>query len=89
MRNPTLNIATALSAALLSACVAQTPRIDSKFGDAVNIAKAQQTINPDASANRSQTQMDGAAGKSVYDNFQKGVKTPEKQPSVFTIGVGQ
>lgn len=89
MRDQHLYIFTALTSALLvSGCVATTPRLDSKFGDTVNIAKAQQTINPDASANKANPQIDGNAAKSVYDNFEKGIKTPEKQPSAFTIGIG-
>jgi hypothetical protein len=89
MRNHYLFIYASLSCTLLaSGCVATTPRMDSKFGDSVNIAKAQQTINTDASANKANTQIDGNAAKGVYDNFQKGIKTPEKQPSAFTIGVG-
>lgn len=76
------------TAFILPACTQIAPRMDSKFGDAVNIAKAQQTMNPDASAKRDVTRIDGNAAKSVYDNYQKGVKTPEKQPSAFTIGIG-
>lgn len=73
---------------LVGGCTPMAPRMDSKFGDAMNIAKAQQTINPDASANRNVTRMDGQAAKAVFDNYEKGYKTPVKESSIFTIGIG-
>lgn len=72
----------------VSGCVAQNPRLDSKFGDSVNIAKAQQTLNPDASANRAVTRLDGPAATAVFENYEKSYKTPVKPPSSFTIGIG-
>jgi hypothetical protein len=63
--------------------------VDSRFGDSVNIAKAQQTINPDASAKRDVTRIDGQSGKAVFDAYEKSYQAPEKPASVFTIGIGK
>ena len=88
MGKHTLYIFTAVTAATLACgCVSPTPRIDSRFGDAMNIAKAHQTLNPDASAKRDVTRLDGPAAMAVFENYEKSYKTPVKPPSTFTIGV--
>lgn len=83
--------ASVLCAVLFAAagCVSLTPNLDSHFGEAVNLAKAQQTLNPDAWRNTDPvTGMDGKAAKSAYAEYQKSYRTPEPQPNAFTIGVG-
>jgi hypothetical protein len=69
--------ATLLPVCLLTACVPMTPNLDSHFGEAVNMAKAQQTINPDASRNPDPVSgMDGQAGMSAMENYHQSFKTP-------------
>lgn len=82
-------IAAALSVVgTLSACVSTTPQWDQKFGETVNMAIAQQTLNPDASRNTNPVSgIDGRAAREAVDRYQKSFGKPEPQPNVFTIGV--
>lgn len=75
---------------LLAGCASTTtPKLDSKFGDAVNAAKAQQTLNPDASQNTNPVVgMDGQAANAVVDRYHKSYEKPPSTGNVFTIGVG-
>ena len=75
---------------LLSACAQTSPQFDANFGNTVRAAVAQQTLNPDASANTAPISgMDGRAAREAVDRYQKSFTVPELQPSVFTIGVGR
>ena len=70
------------------ACIATTPRLDARFGDAVNIAKAQQTLNPDASKNRNIVAgIDGKAAQEAILRYRETFKNPPPPANVFTIGV--
>ncbi len=72
----------------LTGCVNTTPVLDSHFGEAVNTAKAQQTINPDAAKNKQAAGMDGQTAKSALDRYQQSFESPPVSPNVFNIGVG-
>lgn len=80
-----------LAVAVLSGCAASTtPRTDEKLGDAVNRAKAQQTINHNASQNADPVKgIDGQAANSSIDNYHKAYESPTAAPSggLGTIGV--
>jgi predicted component of type VI protein secretion system len=69
----------AVSAFLLltvAGCVNTSP-VDRHFGEAINMIKAQQTLNPTAALNANPvTGIDGQAAKSAYDQYQKTFKTP-------------
>jgi len=79
----------ALSAALLAACTPLTPNLDSHFGDAVNIAKSQQTINPDASQNTDPVSgVDGKAGQSAKESYDKSFKAPPPATVTNLINIG-
>jgi hypothetical protein len=90
-----LTIAAALLA--LQACAtsrpletyfAVSPRLDASLGDAVNIAKAQQTLNPDASKNRNIVAgIDGKAAQETILRYRESFKSPPPPSNVFTIGV--
>lgn len=56
---------------MLTACVTSPPpRMDAKFGEAVDMAKAQQTLNPDASLDTEPVMgIDGLAGDAGFDNY--------------------
>ena len=75
---------------LLAGCAATTtPVLDSHFGESVALLKAQQIMYPDAYRNMDPVSgMDGKAGASAYQRYQKSFTTPEPQTNVFTIGVG-
>ena len=70
------------------ACLANSPRLDATFGDSVNIAKAQQTLNPDASRNRNAVAgIDGKAAQDTMVRYHESFKSPPPPTNVFTIGV--
>lgn len=68
-------------------CVSPSPVLDSRFGLAVNTAKAQQTINPEAGKNTDPVRgIDGRAAKDSMERYHDSFKAP---PPTFTvIGVG-
>jgi hypothetical protein len=68
----------------------ETPRLDCRFGDAVNLAKARQVLDKDAAARnagKNAAGVDGVAAKAALDRYEKSFRTPEPTPSVFSIGV--
>lgn len=76
-----------LLASLLTAC-SSTPYLDSRFGEAVNMAKAQQTINPEASQDMDPvTGIDGKAAKEGIDRYHESFKTPPSTAGILTIDV--
>lgn len=78
-----------LVAGLTSCATSSTPQFDSGFGDAVNAARAQQTINPDASQNtKSVDGIDGEAANSVMDRYHQSFDKPPATGNIFNIGVG-
>ena len=78
------------AASLLAGCAATTtPVLDSHFGESVALLKAQQIMYPDAYRNTNPVSgMDGKAGASAYQRYQKSFSAPEPQTNVFAIGVG-
>jgi hypothetical protein len=72
----------------LAACTT-TPNLDRNFGQAVNQAKAQQTINPDASLNTDPVAgLDGVAANAAIDNYTKSVQAPPEPATIINIGGG-
>lgn len=75
----------------LTACASGTPEtttpyLDQHFGEAVNQAKAQQTLNPDASRNTDPVAgIDGKAAQAALDSYHEGMKTPAPV-NVINIG---
>jgi hypothetical protein len=77
-----------IGSAAIVGCAAQTPYMDQRFGEAVNAAKAQQTLNPDASLNMEPVVgMGGPAASAVIIRYNESYKTPPASTDVFTIGV--
>jgi len=84
-----LVLATLFGTVVLAGCATNTPYIDQHFGEAVNAAKAQQTINPDASQNTDPVAgVDGQAANAAIDRYHKSFVQPPVTPNVFNIGVG-
>lgn len=82
----TLVILVALTAGL-TACMPLTPNLDRNFGQAVNQAMAQQTLNPDASLNTDPVAgLDGVAANAAIDNYTKSVQTAPEPARVINIG---
>lgn len=84
-----MHISSLLLLLAVSGCSSMTPMLDRHFGESVNLAKAQQTLHPEASRNQDTVRgMDGKAAKSAYDAYQKSYTTPPPPSNVFAIGVG-
>lgn len=82
-------LAAASCTALLTACAATTPALDANFGDAVRQARAAQTLNPTASANRDPVLgIDGRAGAAAQDRYQESFRSPPKTFEITNIGGG-
>jgi hypothetical protein len=80
----------ALLVCAASGCESTTPRLDSRFGDSVNAAKAQQTINPDASRNPDPVAgLDGTAAKDSIDRYQNTFKQPPPTFTIINVGGGR
>jgi hypothetical protein len=74
---------------LLAACTAQSPKLDSQFGQSMSLLQLQQVRHPDAGQLYSTADgMDGRAANSAYQQYQKSYQAPEPQPQAFTIGIG-
>jgi len=83
MRSIFLLITAFLIAAI--GCAETTPHLDSIFGDAVNAAKAQQTINPDASRNPDPVAgLDGTPATDSIDRYRNTFKEPQRTFSITT-----
>jgi hypothetical protein len=81
-------LAIALTAAL-TACVPATPRLDAELGKAVNMAKALQVANPDASNNADPVKgIDGQAGDAIVDNYRESFVNPRPALSGGVVNVG-
>lgn len=82
-------LASLFASATLAGCATNTPVLDKHFGEAVNAAKAQQTINPDASLNTDPVAgVDGKAADAAVDRYHKSFVQPPATTNVFTIGIG-
>lgn len=76
-----------LAAVMLSACASRTPYLDSRFGHAVNTAKAMQTVNPQASRNTDPvTGLDGSSAKDTIDRYRDSFKAPVETFEVLGTG---
>jgi hypothetical protein len=81
-------LATCTLSACASTVIETTPHWDSYFGADARAAFGQQIIHPDAGRNADPVAgMDGRAGRSAYERYQKASSDPAPQPSSFTIGV--
>ncbi|WP_343728829.1 hypothetical protein [Duganella sp.] len=75
-------------AVLLSAC-ANSPRLDREFGNSLRLARAQQTLNPEAGrVQRPVNGLDAQAAGAAYQNYQQSFISKDDQNNGFTIGVG-
>ena len=76
-------------AMILPACVPTTPRLDAQFGTAVEMARAQQIANPDASFNSTVVKgIDGQAGAAAVSNYRESFINPRPAPTGGVVNVG-
>jgi hypothetical protein len=79
-----------LASCAIVSCANKPTYLDQHFGEAVNAAKAQQIINPDApQALYPLGGIDGQAANASIDRYHKTFMTPPATASVFTIGIGK
>lgn len=78
----------ALAAPLVAACAGSpTPVYDAHFGDAVRAARAQQTLNPEASQNPDPVAgIDGQAAREAMERYHESFKSPPPTFNVINIG---
>ena len=68
----TMVIASIVTVGCNSVPVSTTPGTDTRFGESLNIIKAQQTINPNASRNTNPvTGIDGKAARAAIEQYRK------------------
>lgn len=73
--------------ALTSGCVATTPDMDAKYGDAVRAARQMQTLNPAApKGNDPVLGVSGTAAVSAQERYQDSFKSPVKTFGASGIG---
>lgn len=68
----------------------QSPRLDCRFGSAVDMAVARQIADQDAAARNAGKPADGIGGiaaKEAVDRYNKSFRAPDPNTSAFTIGV--
>jgi hypothetical protein len=83
------SLASAAILATLAGCVSPAPYVESHIGFAVNAAKAQQTINPDASKNPDPVAgIDGRAAKSAVERYEDSFKAPPPTFNIININSG-
>lgn len=81
-------LSAAFSLAALTGCTT-TPHLDSRFGHAVNAAKAQQTLYPEASKNTDPVAgIDGTSAKESIDRYHDTFKAPPPTFNVININTG-
>ncbi len=77
------------AALLLAGCGTTTPvALDAQMGQSVEMARAMQTLNPQASLDTRPVEMiDGKSADAVVDRYHKGFEQPTAV-NIFNIGVG-
>ena len=74
---------------LIGGCMSLSPYFDQQVGLAVNTAKAQQTINPDASRNSNPVAgIGGTEADFTIDEYHNSFKAPPPTFTVINIGGG-
>lgn len=82
-----LTVSTLIACASVAGC-ASTPNLDGRFGDSVNILKAQQTMDPSASSSTEAIQVDGLAAKEAIGQYKKAYSHPKQPTNTFSINIG-
>ena len=78
-----------LTLLLINGCMSLSPYFDQQVGLAVNTAKAQQTINPDASRNSNPVAgIGGTEADFTIDEYHNSFKAPPPTFTVINIGGG-
>jgi hypothetical protein len=87
LREPLIGALTALA---MGGCASNTPYFDQQVGVAVNAAKAQQTVNPNASRNTDPVAgIGGTPANSAVDEYHRSFEAPAPTFQVIGGGVGR
>ena len=79
----------AVAPILLTAACSVTPNYDSHFGEAVVLARAQQTIDPMASRNTNPVRgIDGKSAAAAIVLYDKSFTAPPPTQNIFNISFG-
>lgn len=82
-----ITLACSLAVLGLSGCVATSPQLDARFGDATRALTAQQVISPEASLNPSPVSgVDGKAASGAMQQYTKSFTEPTVQPELTLSG---
>lgn len=75
---------------LIAGCGTTTPvALDAQMGSSVEMARAQQTLNPQASLDARPVEMiDGKSADALVDRYHKGFEKPPAI-NIFNLGVGE
>jgi hypothetical protein len=76
----------AISVSVLCSCASTTPQTDTRFGHAVNQAKMQQMLNPDAGTKAQP--VDGLGGTPARESIERYHDTFKAPPPTFEIIFG-
>jgi hypothetical protein len=76
----------AICVSALCACASATPQTDSRFGHAVNQAKMQQTLDPDAGSKA--RSVDGLGGTPARESIERYHDTFKAPPPTFEVIFG-
>lgn len=78
-----------LTALLLAGCGTTTPTVvDGQLGQSVDMAMAQQTLNPQASQDTRPVEMiDGQSASALVDRYHKSFEKPAAI-NIFNLGIG-
>jgi hypothetical protein len=90
MHIPSFKVSTVLllASCAMVGCANKPTYLDQHFGEAVNAAKAQQIINPDApQALYPLGGIDGKAANAAIDRYQNSFTLPPPSTNVFSIGI--
>ena len=91
MTNLTTRLALAGALTLLATgCTQRAPYLESQMGQSLNMLRAQQTINPEASNNTDPVAgMDAKSAQIAHERYEQSFRTPVAPPrNAFTIGIG-
>jgi hypothetical protein len=82
-------LAGAVTVLVTAACASPAPYVEENLGAAVDAAKAQQTLNPDAWRNADPAAgIDGTAAANAVGEYHNSFKAPPPTFPVINIGVG-
>ena len=91
MKNLYTRLALVFATSLLAAgCAQRAPYLESQMGQSLNMLRAQQTVNPQASNNTDPVAgMDARSAQVARERYEQSFKTPVAPPprNAFTIGI--